>query len=53
MEELINVLSQVGFPIVAYLLLFQLCKNSIEKNTNSTLDLKETIEKLMDKIDKR
>lgn len=44
MEEiLISAVSTVGFPIVAFYLMYQLTKDTIQKNTDAINDLKEVV----------
>ncbi len=44
MEEiLISAVSTVGFPIVAFYLMYQLTKDTIQKNTDALHELKEVI----------
>jgi len=44
MEELIiQAVSTVGFPIVAFYLMYQLTKDTIQKNTDAINDLKEVV----------
>jgi len=44
MEELIiQAVSTVGFPIVGFYLMYQLCKDTIAKNTDALNELKEVV----------
>lgn len=44
MEEiLISAVSTVGFPIVAFYLMYQLSRDTIQKNTDALQELKEVI----------
>lgn len=44
MEEiLISAVSAVGFPIVGFYLMYQLCKDTISKNTDALNQLKEVV----------
>ena len=44
MEEiLISAVSTVGFPIVAFYLMYQLTRDTIQKNTDALQELKEVI----------
>jgi len=42
-EILISAISTVGFPIVAFYLMYQLTKDTIQKNTDALQELKEVI----------
>jgi len=46
---LVSTISTVGFPIVAYLLIFWLLTRVIKENTEAIKDLEGTIELLMRK----
>lgn len=42
-DVIISSISTVGFPIVGFYLMYQLCKDTIAKNTEALNELKETI----------
>jgi len=42
-EVLISAVSTVGFPIVAFYLMYQLTRDTIQKNTDALQELKEVI----------
>lgn len=45
-DELISAISTVGFPIVAFYLMYQMCNNTISKVNDSIQELKETLAEL-------
>lgn len=46
MTEITNLISAVGFPIVAFLLMYQMCNTTIQKVTDSINELKIAITEL-------
>jgi len=42
-EFLLSAVSAVGFPIVGFYLMYQLCKDTIAKNTDALNELKEVV----------
>ena len=40
-DALLPAISSVGFPIVAFFLMYQMCKDTIAKNTDALADLRE------------
>lgn len=42
--ELVQAIQAVGFPIVAFLLMFWLTNKTIKENTNALISLKEIVE---------
>lgn len=52
-DEVLPIVSQVGFPIAAYLLMFWLVKSTMQKNTEAVNSLKESIDKLCERRVKR
>jgi hypothetical protein len=42
-EVLISAISVVGFPIVGFYLMYQLCRDTIAKNTDALNQLKEVV----------
>ena len=40
-ETLISAISVVGFPIVAFCMMYKLCSDTIQKNTDALADLRE------------
>jgi len=40
-DLIINSIGTVGFPIVGFYLMYQLCKDTIQKNTDALNELKE------------
>jgi hypothetical protein len=42
-EPLIASIGTVGFPIVAFFLMYQMTKDTIQKNTDALQELKEVI----------
>lgn len=58
MDEIVNLISNIGFPIVCCIILFSLYKNSlqelqntIKKNTDTIIYLQATIEKILTRIE--
>lgn len=47
-----TMISTIGFPIVAFLLMYKLCTDTIIKNTEAINGLKEMILRLIDKKNK-
>lgn len=50
-DEIANVISTVGFPIVAFWLMYQMCKETIGKVTESLDELKIAITELKGRIE--
>lgn len=48
--ELAQFVSQVGFPIVAFGMMYYMCNTTVKENTQSTNDLKDAINRLNDKL---
>ena len=46
MEQLIAIITQVGFPIVAFLLMYQMNRTTIKDNTTALKELKEVMKYL-------
>lgn len=46
MSELTSLISTLGFPIVAFLLMYQMCNTTIQKVTDSINELKIAITEL-------
>lgn len=46
MNDVANMISSVGFPIVAFYLMYQMCNNTINKVNDSINELKETLAEL-------
>lgn len=42
-SEVLQLINSVGFPIVAFLLMYHLTKTTIKENTQALQDLRETI----------
>ena len=49
-EVLLPAIASVGFPIVAFFLMYQMCKDTISKNTDALAELKEAFKELKGKI---
>jgi len=49
-EALLPAISSVGFPIVAFFLMYQMCKDTISKNTDALAELKEAFKELKGKL---
>ena len=49
--ELAQFVSQVGFPIVAFGMMYYMCMTTVKENTQSTNDLKDAINRLNEKLD--
>lgn len=46
-ESIITLISNVGFPIVAFLLMFRLTNSTIKENTNTLMKLTEQIKTII------
>lgn len=46
MSDITTLISTLGFPIVAFLLMYQMCNTTIQKVTDSINDLKIAITEL-------
>lgn len=46
MDEITTMISTVGFPIVAFYLMYTMCNNTINKVNDSIQELKETLAEL-------
>jgi hypothetical protein len=42
-ELILSAVSAVGFPIVGFYLMYQMCKDTISKNTDALHELKEVV----------
>jgi hypothetical protein len=49
--EVTQLISTVGFPIVAFIMMYWMCNTTIKENSQSTSDLKDAINKLNDRLD--
>lgn len=49
-NEVTQLINAVGFPIVAFIMMYWMCNNTIKENTQSTSDLKDAINKLNDRL---
>ena len=49
--DLTQLISTVGFPIVAFIMMYWMCNTTIKENSQSTSDLKDAINKLNDRLD--
>lgn len=48
--EVTQLISTVGFPIVAFIMMYWMCNTTIKENSQSTSDLKDAINKLNDRL---
>lgn len=48
MESIVTAVNQMGFPIVAYLLIYRLSKKTIEENTLAVRDMQAELERYFD-----
>lgn len=48
--DLTQLISTVGFPIVAFIMMYWMCNTTIKENSQSTSDLKDAINKLNDRL---
>lgn len=49
-SELAQFVSTVGFPIVAFGMMYYMCNTTIKENSQSTNELKEAINRLNEKL---
>lgn len=45
MDDFIQLISNVGFPIAAYVMMFYMCNTTIKENTTALHDINKTIAK--------
>lgn len=51
METALQAVSTVGFPVVAYLLMFRLARDTIKENTEALQGLRQEMTRLKDNLD--
>lgn len=49
-NEITQLINAVGFPIVAFIMMYWMCNTTIKENSQSTSDLKDAINKLNDRL---
>ena len=50
MDELVNLISNVGFPIAAFCAMYYMCNNTIKENTKAITEVTTTMQKLIDRL---
>lgn len=48
---IVSLIGSLGFPIVAYIMIFQYMQKLMDNNTKAIQDLNMTVQKLIDKMD--
>lgn len=48
MDELTNLISNVGFPIAAFCAMFYMCNTTIKENTKAIIEGGKIVKELMD-----
>ena len=48
MEEIAQLVSNVGFPIAAFVMMYYMCNTTIKENTKALIDIDKTISKFHD-----
>lgn len=48
---IVSLIGSLGFPIVAYIMIFQYMQKLMDNNTKAIQDLTMTVQKLTDKLD--
>lgn len=49
-SEITQIISTVGFPIVAFIMMYYMCNTTIKENSQSTNELRDAINKLNEKL---
>lgn len=49
--DIVSLIGSLGFPIVAYIMVFQYMQKLMDNNTKAINDLTLTVQKLTDKLD--
>lgn len=49
MEDVINLVSNVGFPIAAFCMMFYMCNTTLKENTKAVTECTELIKKITEK----
>lgn len=50
-NEIVQLINAVGFPIVAFIMMYWMCNTTIKENSQSTSELKDAINKLNDRLE--
>ena len=45
MEDIAQLIANVGFPIAAFVMMFYMCNTTIKENTKALIDIDKTIAK--------
>ena len=45
MEDITQLIANVGFPIAAFVMMFYMCNTTIKENTKALIDIDKTISK--------
>jgi len=51
LQEIGAVVAQVGFPVVAFYLMFTMAKDTIKENTKALIDIRLVLEKVCTKLE--
>ena len=49
-SEVTQLINAVGFPIVAFVMMYWMCNTTIKENSQNTSELKDAINKLNDRL---
>jgi len=52
LQEVGQLAAQVGFPVVAFYLIYDMAKNTIKENTAALVNIRLTLEKVCTKLDR-
>ncbi len=50
MTEITQLINAMGFPIVAFIMMYWMCNTTIKENTSSTIELKDAINRLNERL---
>lgn len=50
MTEITQLINAMGFPIVAFIMMYWMCNTTIKENTSSTNELKDAINRLNERL---
>lgn len=51
MDEIISLISNVGFPIAAFCAMYYMCNQTIKENTKAINDVTKTMQRIVDRLD--
>ena len=49
-NDIVQLINSVGFPIVAFIMMYWMCNTTIKENSQGTSELKDAINKLNDRL---